>query len=204
MRRRKPARVNAPFLSIRLLLDKAFWTTSRLRVAGGCLARPEHRTGRSRSDFGDGFTASRSGREYNIDPNHGWRHWFKTVAREAGVEDSVIDAIVGHAPATVGGRYGSVTMQTMSKACRCHASTSGCWRSPAIARKRSSAAPGASPLKFQCSFWSARADTRPHSGGVITASTPESHPPDLRQVGKALAFPGLSSALSHSSGYHGF
>ncbi len=48
--------------------------------------------------------------------NHGWRHWFKTVAREAAVEDSVIDAIVGHAPATAGGRYGSVTVQTMTQA----------------------------------------------------------------------------------------
>ncbi len=56
------------------------------------------------------------GREHNIDPNHGWRHWFKTVAREAGVEDSVIDAIVGHAPASVGGRYGSVTVLTMAAA----------------------------------------------------------------------------------------
>ena len=56
------------------------------------------------------------GREHNIDPNHGWRHWFKTVAREAGIEDSVIDAIVGHEPATVGGRYGSVSVQTMFQA----------------------------------------------------------------------------------------
>lgn len=56
------------------------------------------------------------GREHNVAPNHGWRHWFKTVAREAGVEDSVIDAIVGHAPASVGGRYGSVTVRTMAQA----------------------------------------------------------------------------------------
>jgi hypothetical protein len=34
------------------------------------------------------------------------RHTFKDMARKAGVIDSVADKICGHAPATVGGRYG--------------------------------------------------------------------------------------------------
>lgn len=49
-------------------------------------------------------------------PLHAFRHWIKTALREVEVQDSVIDAIVGHAPATVGGRYGRVTVKTMAAA----------------------------------------------------------------------------------------
>jgi integrase len=45
-----------------------------------------------------------------VDPNHGWRHMFKTIGRDAGIEDSVLDVICGHAPKSVGGAYGSVTL----------------------------------------------------------------------------------------------
>jgi integrase len=43
-----------------------------------------------------------------VAPNHGWRHMFKTIGREVGIEDSVLDGICGHAPQTEGKRYGSV------------------------------------------------------------------------------------------------
>lgn len=46
----------------------------------------------------------------NVAPNHGWRHLFKTVGRRAGVEDSVLDGICGHAASTVGGSYGEVDL----------------------------------------------------------------------------------------------
>ena len=35
---------------------------------------------------------------------------FKTVGHQAGIEDSVLDAICGHAPSTVGGAYGGVSI----------------------------------------------------------------------------------------------
>ena len=38
-----------------------------------------------------GFTDPRK------DPNHALRHWFKSAASRAGVQDSVVDAIQGHA-----------------------------------------------------------------------------------------------------------
>ena len=63
-----------------------------------------------------GIKGLQLGLKHNVAPNHGWRHWFKTMAREAGVEDSVIDAIVGHTPASAGGRYGTVTVRTMALA----------------------------------------------------------------------------------------
>jgi integrase len=51
-----------------------------------------------------------------VRPNHGWRHLFKTLGREAGIEDSVLDAICGHKPQTVGGSYGSVTLKAQREA----------------------------------------------------------------------------------------
>lgn len=52
----------------------------------------------------------------NVAPNHGWRHSFKTRGRDAGISDSVLDAICGHTPQTEGGRYGRVPLSTQAKA----------------------------------------------------------------------------------------
>ncbi|MDQ0392249.1 DUF6538 domain-containing protein [Labrys monachus] len=51
-----------------------------------------------------------------VAPNHGWRHLFKTVGREAGIEDSVLDGICGHAAGTVGGSYGEVSIAAQVRA----------------------------------------------------------------------------------------
>lgn len=37
---------------------------------------------------------------------HSLRHTFKDLARDTGLQDSIIDQICGHAPTTTGGRYG--------------------------------------------------------------------------------------------------
>lgn len=51
-----------------------------------------------------------------VSPNHGWRHTFKTVGRSAGMSDTVLDAMCGHAPDTEGGRYGEVPVVAQRKA----------------------------------------------------------------------------------------
>lgn len=51
-----------------------------------------------------------------LQPNHAWRHTFKTIGFEAGIDERVLDAIEGHAPKSVGGRYGDVTPRAMAKA----------------------------------------------------------------------------------------
>ncbi|ACA15983.1 integrase family protein [Methylobacterium sp. 4-46] len=56
------------------------------------------------------------GRQHRKDPSHAWRHRFKTLARAARIEDSVADAIVGHAPGSVAKAYGTVTLATMHEA----------------------------------------------------------------------------------------
>ena len=49
-------------------------------------------------------------------PNHAWRHFFRTLARDAKVADSVASAILGHRPATVGEGYGETRLTTKAEA----------------------------------------------------------------------------------------
>ena len=51
-----------------------------------------------------------------VQPNHAWRHRFKTVGRELGLSDRVIDAIQGHAGRTAGDSYGDVTLAAKARA----------------------------------------------------------------------------------------
>ena len=52
----------------------------------------------------------------SVNPNHGWRHRFKTVARDNEIDARVADAIQGHAPRTAGEGYGDVTLTAKSRA----------------------------------------------------------------------------------------
>jgi site-specific recombinase XerD len=51
-------------------------------------------------------------KDKNVDPSHGWRHRFKTVGIDQGVEMRVLDAIQGHATRNVSEGYGDVTILT--------------------------------------------------------------------------------------------
>jgi integrase len=52
----------------------------------------------------------------NVAPNHGWRHRFKTVGIEAGIEHRILDAIQGQRPRNVAEGYGEVTIKTQAGA----------------------------------------------------------------------------------------
>jgi integrase len=52
----------------------------------------------------------------NVAPNHGWRHRFKTVGIEVGIEHRILDAIQGHRPRSDGEGYGEVTIKTQAAA----------------------------------------------------------------------------------------
>jgi integrase len=43
-------------------------------------------------------------------PNHAWRHTFKAIGFRCGISEKVLDAIMGHAPASVGRGYGEPTL----------------------------------------------------------------------------------------------
>ena len=46
-----------------------------------------------------------------LSPNHAWRHRFKTIAREAGLDLRAADAIQGHADGSASGGYGEWTVR---------------------------------------------------------------------------------------------
>lgn len=52
----------------------------------------------------------------HVQPNHGWRHLFKTVARRAGMAPEVRDALQGHAPRSVGEAYGDWPIDVLAAA----------------------------------------------------------------------------------------
>ena len=52
----------------------------------------------------------------DVAPNHGWRHRFKTIGREEGIEERVLNAIQDHASRTAGEDYGDVTLKTKHQA----------------------------------------------------------------------------------------
>lgn len=52
----------------------------------------------------------------DIMPNHAWRHTFKSMSYDAGIEERVADAIQGHAPKTTGRTYGSVSLSAKAAA----------------------------------------------------------------------------------------
>lgn len=57
-----------------------------------------------------------AGSAVGLDPNHAWRHRIKTLSRDAGIDSAILDAICGHAPASVGAGYGEVSMRAKAAA----------------------------------------------------------------------------------------
>jgi len=45
----------------------------------------------------------------DVQPNHGWRHRFKTISRNIRMDPEIRDRIQGHAPRTEGEGYGDVS-----------------------------------------------------------------------------------------------
>jgi len=51
-----------------------------------------------------------------VQPNHGWRHRFKTMSRAAGIPEYDADRIQGHKPRHEGGKYGSGSLAALRDA----------------------------------------------------------------------------------------
>jgi integrase len=52
----------------------------------------------------------------DVDPNHGWRHTWKTRALGAGIEERLRDAVTGHRVASVGRQYEAPLLTMLAKA----------------------------------------------------------------------------------------
>ncbi|MER8645081.1 DUF6538 domain-containing protein [Mesorhizobium sp. M1252] len=48
-----------------------------------------------------------------VQPNHGWRHRFKTIARDVGIEQRYMDAIQGHTDGSASASYGENTVRAL-------------------------------------------------------------------------------------------
>jgi integrase len=57
-------------------------------------------------------------RDLELLPNHAWRHTFKALGFRCGIPEKVLDAIVGHAPASVGRGYGEPTLSDKAQELR--------------------------------------------------------------------------------------
>ncbi|MBT0958365.1 site-specific integrase [Alphaproteobacteria bacterium KMM 3653] len=55
-------------------------------------------------------------KDKNIQPNHAWRHRFKTVCRDVGIHPETVDAIVGHEDGRASTRYGEHTVKALKDA----------------------------------------------------------------------------------------
>ena len=53
------------------------------------------------------------GLETAASPSHGFRHSFKTLCRDVGIDERLADWLTGHAPANVGATYGHYPMRRM-------------------------------------------------------------------------------------------
>ena len=94
--------------------EPLFYAASRRRSAeeGGMPPYEETGTRLSKWVRGLGFD------DEHIDPNHAWRHRFKSLAFRFGIQEKIADQIQGHAPATVGRRYGKAEILDMYVAIR--------------------------------------------------------------------------------------
>jgi integrase len=54
--------------------------------------------------------------DVRVGPNHGWRHRFKTLCRDVGIDREVRNAIQGHSDGTAASDYGEVTIKAMRRA----------------------------------------------------------------------------------------
>ena len=54
-------------------------------------------------------------KDKHLSPNHAWRHHFKHTGRRFEANDTLLDYICGHAPATVGRGYGEPALKDMAR-----------------------------------------------------------------------------------------
>jgi integrase len=51
----------------------------------------------------------------DVQPNHGWRHRFKTLARDVGIPMGYVDAIQGHEDGRASSGYGENTLIALKR-----------------------------------------------------------------------------------------
>ena len=105
------------------LVEQGFLAFVEARVPGPLFYDPKRHKDRSLTSPGElrGYKVGKWVRETvkldtGVDPNHGWRHTWKTRALGAGIEERLRDAITGHRVASVGRRYETPTLKMLADA----------------------------------------------------------------------------------------
>jgi len=92
------------------LLAQGLWTFAMTAPQGALFYSPTAKSAepwlQTVKLLGEWVRATAAVTDRRVSPNHGWRHWFKTKGRTAGIADNYLDVICGHAPPTQGGNYG--------------------------------------------------------------------------------------------------
>lgn len=92
-----------------------FYSSGRVR---GKAADPVERAQSAGAKVGQWVRNFAGVTDPNVQPNHGWRHRFKTVARDSGMDLEVRDAIQGHEDGRAASDYGEVSVKAMWEAIR--------------------------------------------------------------------------------------
>jgi integrase len=102
------------------LVEKGFPTFAQSSEAGHLFLTPSKGGDvlsplkRTRNRLGE--EARETVKDTRVQPNYGWRHRFKSIARNVGIDKRVADYIQGHASATVGDDYGDVEIPALALA----------------------------------------------------------------------------------------
>lgn len=71
--------------------------------------------GNVRAKVGEWVRKTAGVTDRRVQPNHAWRHRFKTVCRDVGIERGYMDAIQGHEDGTASSDYGEHTMKALGR-----------------------------------------------------------------------------------------
>jgi integrase len=105
------------------LIEMGFLDFVKSRKTGPLFYDPKRSTGKARTPQSEqraiklaDWVRTNTKLDKAVDPNHGWRHTFKTRALAAGIPERISDAITGHSTASVARSYETPTVGMKAEA----------------------------------------------------------------------------------------
>jgi integrase len=105
------------------LIEMGFIDFVKSRKSGPLFYDPKRSTGKAKTPQSEqraiklaDWVRRETNLDKDVDPNHGWRHTFKTKALEVGIPERISDAITGHSSASVARSYETPTVGMKAEA----------------------------------------------------------------------------------------
>jgi integrase len=105
------------------LIEMGFLDFVKSRKTGPLFYDPKRSTGKAKTPQSEqraiklaDWVRTQTKLDKDVDPNHGWRHTFKTRALAAGVPERISDAITGHSTGSVARAYETPTVGMKAEA----------------------------------------------------------------------------------------